>query len=158
MSLFPKNTENLRVIKTARDVKAMNQAASEGIFPMLKWIVPSPKISSKIAVYQNKYTAQVQVVGDFREDEFLVEHGYVRVIDWQSYYKYQYPEPFAAYLIPEDLAPGEIVWIEDLIEDFVGVYWNQGDTFRLSSAKARWNGSDFEILYDEDTDYREIIG
>ena len=45
-------------------------------------------------------------------------------------------EPFAAYLIPRDLKAGERVFVEDLIEDFVGGEWNQGDVLRLDSCEA----------------------
>jgi hypothetical protein len=44
---------HLRVIKTARDEKSINQAVAEGFFPLLKQVVPSSKIRSKYAVLQN---------------------------------------------------------------------------------------------------------
>ncbi len=36
----------------------------------------------------------------------------------------------------------------DLIEDFIGTNWDQGDYSRLSSGYAVWNGSDFDVEWD----------
>jgi hypothetical protein len=51
------------------------------------------------------------------------------------------------YLIPPDIDLGERVFLEDLIEDFVGAVWNQGNAYRLKSCEAIWNGKAFEIDY-----------
>jgi hypothetical protein len=53
---------------------------------------------------------------------------------------------------------GERVLLEDLIEDLVGIEWNQGDTYRLERCEAIWNGSDFELQYDPDTSRHVVIG
>ena len=70
------------------------------------------------------------------------------VLDFTFYYPYSFPSPFAAYLIPRDIKIGEKVFLEDLIEDYIGASWNQGDTYRLESCEAVWNGKDFDIQYD----------
>jgi len=72
-----------------------------------------------------------------------------KAIDFTFYYPHHFPSPFAAYLIPRDIQPGETVWIEDLIEDIVKSIWNQGDAFRLESCEAVWNGVDFDIQFEE---------
>jgi len=64
----------------------------------------------------------------------------------------------AAYLIPKDIQIGERVFIEDLIEDYVGASWNQGDTFRLESCDAIWNGKDLEIQYNPQIDFSKFVG
>lgn len=53
---------------------------------------------------------------------------------------------------------GEEVWLEDLIEDLVAVWGNQGYHPRLPAAPAVWNGSDFYILFDSNRDAPHWIG
>lgn len=143
---------NLRIIQTARTEEQINQAAREGYFPLIKKVVPSDEIKSKFAVFQDPVSGEIRVVNDFRA---AVSEN--RVIDFTYYYPYSFPSPFAAYLIPKDLKVGEEVILEDLIEDFVGMRWNQGDTYRLSSARAKWTGEDFVIFHDERM-IAEIVG
>ena|SRR5699024_8623129 len=134
----------LRVIRTARTEKAINQAARDGYWPLVKKVTPSPEIRSKFAVYQNPDSGEVSVVGDYRAIE-----GGEQVIEFTFYYPHNFPSPFAAYLIPPDIEVGETVILEDLIEDLVGERWNQGDVYRLKACEAEWNGRDFEIKHDE---------
>jgi len=79
-------------------------------------------------------------------------------VDWTHYYPYKFESPFAAYLIPSDIKRGEMVFIEDLIEDYIGTTWNQGDTYRLESCEAIWIRSKLKILYDPHKHQAEIIG
>ena len=88
----------------------------------------------------------------------MTDDQYEKVIDWTFYYPHQFPSPYAAYLIPDDIEIGEWVYLEDLIEDFVGASWNQGDKYRLESSEAMWNGKDFEIPYVADWDNTYMIG
>ncbi len=145
----------LRVIKTARDEKSINQAVAEGFFPLLKQVVPSSKIRSKYAVLQNPETGAIQVTGDLRARNR--EPGYETVIDFTFFYPHSFPSPFAAYLIPSDLKVSERVFLEDLIEDLVGSSWNQGDSYRLQSCQAIWNGKDFDIQH-KPIQYDTMIG
>jgi hypothetical protein len=137
------NREGLRTIKTARDKQSINAAAREGFFPLVKPVVPSPEIRSKYAVVQSKTTGEIDVIGDYRA-RGDVENGEF-VIHFTYYYPHSFPSPFAAYLIPPDLEVGERVYLEDLIEDVVGSIWNQGDSFRLNSCIAVWDGKDFKL-------------
>lgn len=154
-----KNNNNLRIIKTARDIKSINQAAREGFRPLIIKIEPNDKIRSKYSVLQNKKTGEIFVIGDYRSgygsnniDDFET------VIEWSFYYPHNFNSPFAAYLIPDDLMIGERVFIEDLIEDFIGATWNQGDRYRLESCEAIWNGTNLDIQYDPNTNRRDFIG
>ena len=152
----PKNNpRSLRVIHTARSVEEMNSAASKGFRPLVKKVEPSKNIHNMIAVYQHNETGEIQVVGDFRS--FLGEE-YTRVIDFFNYYQYSFPEPFAAYLIPEDLEEGENVWLDDVIEDVVAVYGNQGWHPRLESCEAIWQKGQFKLLFDPEKDAPVLIG
>lgn len=154
-----KNTPVLRVIKTARDKKSINEAAKNGLRPIIKKVVPSDKIRSKYSVIQNKITGEIEIIGDYRRGGSSDDDDkFETVIDWTFYYPYKFKSPFAAYLIPKDINIGERVFIEDLIEDYIGVSWNQGDTYRLESCEAIWNGSELEIQYDPSDNRSDIIG
>lgn len=64
--------------------------------------------------------------------------------DW-FYHRPDRPFPLAAYLVPPGLLPGQRILLEDLIEDIGMSYWNQGDSDRLLSCVATWNGDEFEL-------------
>jgi hypothetical protein len=145
------------VIRTARTPEAINEAARAGYRPLLRQVIPSPEIRSKYAVLQHRLTGEVEVIGDFRAMG-RYEDGWEVVIDWTDHYPYTFKSPFAAYLIPPDIATGERVFIKDLIEDFIGMRWNQGDTYRLESIEAFWNGSDLELCYDPGRNRTEMVG
>lgn len=142
----PSQPENdaLRVIQTARTVDEMNQAARNGYRPLVKPVIPSAKIRSKFAVYQDPETGEISMGSDYR-----FNGGRVPVITFSWFYPYTFPNPFAAYLIPPDLQIGEIVILADLIEDIEGIRWNQGDVYRLASCEAEWTGDDFILLHDD---------
>lgn len=149
------NPDNLRVIKTARTEEAINAAAREGIRPLVKAVEPSPEVQSMVVVHQHRETGEIHVSGDTRwgpGDE------YECVIPFHCYYPYTFPAPFAAYLIPADLQEGERVWLEDLIEDRVAVYGNQGWCPRLEAGEAIWTQGDFAILFNSETDADRLIG
>jgi hypothetical protein len=154
-----KNSNELHVIKTARDKESINQAAKNGYRPLIKKIEPSDKIRSKYSVIQNKQTGEIEIIGDYRMGVRMnKEIPFETVIDWTYYYPHTFNSPFAAYLIPKDIKTGERVFIEDLIEDYIGAKWNQGDTYRLESCEAIWNGTDLEIQYDPKANRSDFIG
>ena len=154
-----KNSHGLRVIKTARDKDSINQAAKSGLKPLLKKVDPSEKIRSKYSVVQNKKTGEIEIVVDYRDDFISDDNSeFETAIDWTFYYPHSFKSPFAAYLIAKDIKIGERVFIEDLIEAFIGASWNQGDTYRLESCEAIWNGKDLEIQYDPRTNSSDFIG
>lgn len=151
------NSSGLRVIKTARDKDSINQAAKKGLRPLIRKVEPSAEIRSKYSVIQNKITGEIEIIGDYRiESDY--NKKFETVIEWTYYYPHTFKSPFAAYLIPKDIKISERVFIEDLIEDFVGASWNQGDTYRLESCEAIWNGSELEIQYDPSTHRSDFIG
>ena len=150
------NTNNLRIIKTARDKDAINQAAKAGYFPLVKILEPSEQIRSKFAVLQNIKTGEILVPNDFRCSSGGKD--YTKIIDFTPYYPYSFSSPYAAYLIPKDITAGEHVFLEDLIEDLVGSTSNQGDKYRLPGCEAIWNGETFEIQYNPEIDSRHFMG
>ncbi len=147
---------DLRIIKTARSRESINKAAEKGYWPLVKPVMPLPDIKSKFAIKQDDKTGKISVVNDFRGvDRNLKIPGKESipvksdiVIDWTYYYPYQFESPYAAYLLPTDLKVGETVILDDLIEDVVGGRWNQGDTFRLKSCTAVWDGKEFVLQHD----------
>ena len=159
-----KSSENdrpagLRIIKTARDEDSINAAADLGFRPLLKKVKPSRKIRAKYAVIQNKRTGHISVLGDYRGSYYEFDEMEMEIVfDWSFYYPYSFESPFAAYLIPPDIAIGERVYVDDLIEDYVGLRWSQGDTYRLDGCEAIWNGTDLEIQYDPKRDQHYAIG
>lgn len=154
-----RNSQGLRVINTARDQESINKAAKSGLKPLIKKVEHSEKIRSKYSVVQNKKTGEIEIVGDYRGG-FPFNDGdqFVTVIDWTFYYPHNFKSPFAAYLIPNDIIVGERVYVEDLIEDYIGASWNQGDTYRLESCEAIWNGTDLEIQYDPRANRSDFVG
>lgn len=167
-----KNAEELRVIKTARDEESINKAAKNGFTPLIKKVKRSDKIRSKYAVVQNTNTGEIEIIGDYRSKLYERNHlpsrlsrifphiknDFEIVIDWTFYYPHNFTSPFAAYLIPKDIKKGERVLLEDLIEDYVGGSWNQGDTYRLESCEAIWNGKDLKIQYDPRVNRSDFVG
>ena len=154
-----KKLNELRVISTARDEASINEAAKKGLRPLLKKVVPSAEIHSKYSVVQSKETGEIKVWGDLRADyRFGVSGEFEKVIDWTTYYPHNFKSPFAAYLIPKDIVVGERVFVKDLIEDYIGARWNQGDTYRLESCEAIWNGTELEIQYDPSVNRSDFVG
>lgn len=143
----PQTETELRIIHTARHLKAMNDAAAKGFWPLLRPVIPDETIGSKIIVSQNE-DGTVEVSSDFRRGLSLGSQVY-----WDNPYKS--PLPFAAYLVPPDIEEGERVHLVDLIEDVVGTEWNQGDTWRRQSADAVWTGENFDIC---DSGAMQILG
>ena len=154
-----RNSQGLRIINTARDKNSINKAAKNGFKPLIKKVEPSDKIRSKYSVVQNTKTGEIEIVGDYRGGFHSTDSDeFVTVIDWTFYYPHNFKSPFAAYLIPNDITVGERVYVEDLIEDYIGASWNQGDTYRLESCEAIWNGTDLEIQYDPRANRSDFVG
>lgn len=151
------NKNNLRVIKTGRDERSINEAAAEGFWPLVKVLKANPEIQRKVLIRQDQVTGEIHAKGDFRRwtDE---ETNFKEITSWIYYYPHSFPNPYAAYLIPKDIQIGERVFIEDLIEDFIGAAWNQGDKYRLPSCEAIWDGKDLIIQYDPNKNRRDFVG
>lgn len=133
--------KGLQIIKTGRTLSEINAAIRLGYKAVVKPVIASPDIRSKFALYESIRSKELVRVGDFRAG------GGRRVLDFTWYYPHHFPEPFAAYLAPPNLVVGQLVWLEDLIEDLVGAAWNQGDTYRLDSCEALWTGEEFMVQH-----------
>ena len=151
----PKNLKGLRVIKTARTMSAINSAVDSGFNPLVKPVIPNPEVHNMVAVYQHRTTKKIELIGDCRTH---MDEEYDCVIPFKNYYQYCFPSPFAAYLLPPDLKANELVWLEDIIEDIVAVWGNQGYHPRLQCGEAIWNGKDFAATFDTEKDAPQLIG
>ena len=147
----------LRIIHTARDLDAINRAVREGFKPLILPVVPDPRIRSKVALFKNIHTGLYETSSDLRH-YFWSGELKDQVTKFLWYYPYKFAEPFAAYLLPPDLYFEERVLLEDLIEDYIGGSWNQGDVWRLASCEATWNGRSFTVHYDPKELRRTIVG
>jgi hypothetical protein len=157
MTIESNKLNSLRVIHTARDIKAINLAADRGFFPLMRELKPSSMLNETYCVFRNRKTNRVEIAEAEEGYRQYVEHysytqdEWDKVISYATYYPYKFPSPFAAYLIPPDISIGERVVIEDLIEDyFGGTFWSKG--VRLETLEAIWDGSDLLIQYDPDVD------
>jgi hypothetical protein len=159
MEQSKKTNQNLRTIKTARSVAAINQGVKEGFFPLITEVGDLSLFKSKCLFSQNKITGEVSnVTSDFRSSGHFLsdeEDGYRFFNIKKPKYKYDYELPFAAYLLPKDLKKGEKVFLEDVIEDYIDAVWNQGGATRLMYGEAIWTGEKFEI---EKHEPRIILG
>jgi hypothetical protein len=153
----PINEKNRRVIKTARDLESINAAIREGYRAVVRKVEPSPEIRNHFRLISEGETGEIIQQFDMREE--YRGNGFSEVVlNWTSYYPYSFPSPFAAYLIPPDLKLGQTVWLEDLIEDYVGFRGAQGEAYRLESCEAIWLGGELEIKYDPSLNRQYVVG
>lgn len=152
----PQNPETLVVIKTARTLEEINGAADKGIRPVVKPVDQSSEIHNMVAVYQHRETGQIELIGDCRFGPN--DDNYECVVPFRQYYQYSFPSPFAAYLVPPDIEDGQRVWLDDVIEDIVAVYGNQGYHPRLEGCEAIWTNGDFVIQFDPKNDAPRWLG
>ena len=139
--VFPKQyvRAEVRMIKTARNLKEINQGVEDGFDPFILAIKPNPEIKHHIGLMRHKkygtYSEFKQMRGDDVGDDYIMTH---RI----EYYPYFFEPHYAAYLLPKDIKVGEFVWLEDLIQDLEGdyVFCNVS---RAKSGPACWTGERF---------------
>ena len=134
-----------RVIKTARTKEEINEGITQGYTPLIKDVIPSDDIRVMYSIERNLETGEFTLLQD-SEENYAHSEKTEKILDEVYYYPYQFPMPFAAYLIPDDIEKGEKVILEDVIEDIIGEK-HKMNTYRLESAEAIWNGEDFKINY-----------
>jgi hypothetical protein len=131
------------VIQTARTEEEINEGIVQGYTPLIKDVISSDEIKVMYTLERNLHTGEFTLLKDSEENHDHGE-GIEKVLDEEYYYPYQFPMPFAAYLIPKDIEKGERVILEDIIEDIVGKEYGKS-IYRMESAEAIWNGENFEI-------------
>ena len=150
-SIYRMRDHGLPVVKTARSLIAMEDAHKRGLKVVIRHVDGkfTEKIGDKCIVYQHRYTGAISWSGDYRMPGPDLSEGekwedWILVADW-FFYRPDRPFPLAAYLAPGDVQPGQRVWLEDIIEDIPQRRWNQGNSDRLQSTTAIWNGEGFEL-------------
>jgi hypothetical protein len=149
--------EKLRIIKTLRGQKSIDSAIAKGATLIFRKVEPFSTVKGKYCIVKNKRYGLKFKIYDFRDrknnsDEYEV------IRDWTYvYHHYDFPQE-AAYVVPYDIKEGEIVLIEDLIENFLSYRDNQGGSKRLKSCEAIWKNNDLQIQYDPDRDCAYAVG
>jgi hypothetical protein len=138
------NQDDLPVVRTARGTEAMENAFRNGHQLVLKQVRPAEDEGGpeKYQLWQNPETSEVLAIGDYRS--VPSDPGFELVAEW-FWHDPNLPFPFAAYLVPRELAIGARVFLDDLIEGRWIETWNQGNGTRQLSGPATWNGSDFDL-------------
>ena len=128
-----------RNITTVGDLSSISEGAQAGFIPVIIPRRQHPSLYIVSHYYQHIETKEVRL---FNNTD--VDGGFFPLFDLQ-HYPYSYQSRVGAYMVPTDIQIGEVVWIEDLIEDFIGSvrYFAK----RLCSAPAIWDGERFVILY-----------
>ena len=136
----------LPVVKTARNLATMVDGQVRGYRLAFRRCGQHGTIGSKYIVYQHNSTGELWWSVDYRSEipDRGAAHEWTLVADW-FFHRADLPFPLAAYLVPQGLKRGQRVLLEDLIEQVGVEYWNQGDSHRLLSSVAVWNGDDFEL-------------
>jgi hypothetical protein len=63
----------MRIIKTARTEKAINDAVEQGFRALVRPVIPSPDIRAKFAISQDKATGKIRVAHDFRDQTIIIK-------------------------------------------------------------------------------------
>ena len=147
----------MRIIKTIRGKKALQTSKEQNIKIIIRNVEPFQTVSGKYCIVKNKITGRTRKLHDFRDSRGRNDN-YEVITDWTyEYQNHEYPD-FAAYVIPDDIQEGEVVFIKDLIENLIGYTHNQGGNRRLDSCKAQWVNNDLKILYNPDRDVIRVVG
>jgi len=153
------NTEGLPVIRTARGIEAMEGAYQQGYRLVIKKAGESDEGGqSKYQIRQNTVTSEIEVAGDFRAGWWIEEDGDWRIVANWFFHDDNSPFPYAAYLVPRFLRPGDRVFLEDLIKGEWIEVWNQGNGPRRLSGVATWNGTDSELEEADRGDLPQFVG
>ena len=141
-------TQNgLPIIQTARSLAAIEDGVIRGYRPLFVQADYASKVGRKFWVSLPPKSGELIYGSDFRG--MVMPPNLEDKKDWPSIYvKYdsdRNSSPLAAYMIPEDLNPGDRVFVADIIEEIVFQTWNQGDSWRQKRGEAVWTGEVLEI-------------
>lgn len=137
------NGVQLRAIYTARTLAAIHRGIAAGFRALLEPVVPHPNIRSWYQLLQHRVCGRIVVVTR-RRDPRALSFEYTEVLPATAYYPYTFPAPYAAYLLPPDLEPGERVYLYDIIADIVEYLPGQRSGRRMRGV-AVWDGERMEV-------------
>jgi len=146
-SLLKDSYLHFRSITTAGDLYSISEGAQAGLNPVVVARKQHPSLYITSHYYQNVQTREVRL---FNNSD--VEDGFYPLFDLR-HYPYTYQSRVAAYMIPKDIRIGEVVLLEDIIEDFIGALTPTPK--RLPSALAIWDGARMVVLYSRQNDVVE---
>ncbi len=135
---------HFRPIATAGDLDSISEGAQAGLNPV---VVPRKQHPSLYITGHYHQHIQNKEVRLFNNSQ--VEDGFYPLFDLR-HYPYTYQSRVAAYMIPKDIRIGEVVLLEDIIEDFIGAL--RPNPRRLPSAPAIWDGARMVVLYSREND------
>ena len=148
---------DIRIIETLRGIDAIENAKKENKNLLYRKVEPFRVYTGKYCKLRNKLTGISFKIYDFRDSRGWSDK-YSIITDWTySYYNYDFLDE-AAYIIPSDIKEGEIVFVKDLIENYIGYSHNQGTDNRLSGYQAIWKNNDLEILFNPEIDSIRAVG
>ena len=148
---------DIRIIETVRGIDAIENAKKENKHLLYRKVEPFSVCTGKYCKLRNNLTRIPFKVYDFRDSRTWSDK-YSIITDWTySYYNYDFPEE-AAYVIPNDIQEDEIVFVKDLIENYIGYFYNQGVQRRLIGFEAKWKNNDLEILYVYEKHCYRVVG
>lgn len=161
IGLAKENYNDLPIVQTARSLAIMEDAQARGYKLVFKNTGEESSFGAeKYVLYQHIHTGKLWWSGDYRNEsphEVFGQAGGSKwhlIKDW-FHVRPDRPFPLAAYIVPKDLQPGTRVYLEDVVEDVLETYWNQGNAERILSSGATWDGVNF--IVDETTDW-DIVG
>ena len=124
-------------IRTARNIRDINMAIEDGYNVHIEEVKPNSRIMHQVGLAKNKETGRYMEFFDRRS--FAIPEGYES--EWVfTYYQYKFPRPYAAYILPKTLQPGDVVWLSDIIEDIPGNIGPQSVVQRAERGPAIWTG------------------
>ena len=148
---------DFRIIETIRGIDAIENAKKENKHLLYRKVEPFSVCTGKYCKLRNNLTRIPFKVYDFRDSRTWSDK-YSIITDWTySYYNYDFPNE-AAYIIPNDIKEDEIVFVKDLIENYIGYSHNQGTESRLSGYEAKWKNNDLKILYNPEINCERVVG
>lgn len=146
-----RNRDGLLIIQTARSVAAVEEGIVRGCRPVFVKTDGESGVGMGHCVSYNRISRQLIVSGSHGlwglglmedkeewQDEMCFDHD-----------DDKHASPLAAYMIPEGLAPGEEVYVADVIEDLPSQEFSTrggSGTLRLKSARATWTGESLEFM------------
>lgn len=142
-----KHINGLRIIQTLRDVSEtnINDYIDKGYRVVIRKLEPLQDLYITKNIYRHKETKKIVINGvDPRSWTYVNDLEY-ELLEKITFYPYYFEQPYAAYLVPQDVQVNEEVFLSDLIEDYIGDRHHRN--YRLKSCEAIWNGKDLEILY-----------
>lgn len=149
---------SIKRIQTAWTIDDMNKAVDDGFKLHIVDYKENPEVFCKVILLKDPVTGKINTSGDYRS---IIRGNYKSSPANFKIYptgKLKTNLPFGAYLLPPNLKLGEIVLIEEIIEELVGGYWNQGDVLRQETCLAIWDGEKFEYNYVKPPTVCNVVG